>query len=123
MHVKEPDRFRELMRLQNFSQRTLAARAKVSQAFISLLLRGKRGTRATTAWRIARALGVLTDELFAGASGPLSVVDSGQSATAPTATPSVKSSMASALETSALSNPRRRRAAPRRASPTALVAA
>ncbi|WP_442816768.1 helix-turn-helix domain-containing protein [Streptomyces sp. NBC_01304] len=54
------------MGLQGLSQRTLAVKAKASQAFVSLLLRGKRGTRPATAWRIARALGVFTDELFSG---------------------------------------------------------
>ncbi|WP_423218748.1 helix-turn-helix domain-containing protein [Streptomyces kasugaensis] len=58
------------MRVQNFSQRKLAACAHVSQAFISLLLHGKRGARPETAWRIASALGVFTDELFEPSSAP-----------------------------------------------------
>ncbi|MEU7183688.1 MULTISPECIES: helix-turn-helix transcriptional regulator [Streptomyces] len=53
------------MRVQHLSQRRLAACAHVSQAFISLMLKGKRGACPETAWRIASALGVFTEELFA----------------------------------------------------------
>ncbi|MGW2232268.1 helix-turn-helix domain-containing protein [Streptomyces formicae] len=53
------------MRLQKLSQHKLAKRARVSQPYISLLLRGKRGATPETAWRIATALGVFSDELFA----------------------------------------------------------
>ncbi|MEU8571519.1 helix-turn-helix transcriptional regulator [Streptomyces pathocidini] len=52
------------MRLKEVSQRTLAKKAHVTQAFISLMAHGHRGVRPETAWRISSALGVLTRELF-----------------------------------------------------------
>ncbi|PAU47776.1 helix-turn-helix domain-containing protein [Streptomyces albireticuli] len=64
MYLRSQDRFEELVRLKGMSQRTLADRAHVTQAFISLVAHGRRGVRPETAWRIASALGVLTDELF-----------------------------------------------------------
>ncbi|MGW8953961.1 helix-turn-helix domain-containing protein [Streptomyces sp. NPDC055709] len=64
MHVRDNQRFTELLRLHGLSQRELAELARVSQAFVSLLAHGRRGARPETAWRIATALGVLTDELF-----------------------------------------------------------
>ncbi|WP_350309879.1 helix-turn-helix domain-containing protein [Streptomyces yunnanensis] len=57
------------MRVHNLSQRKLAALAQISQAYVSLLLNGKRGARPETAWRIAGALKVRTDELFAAPPG------------------------------------------------------
>ncbi|UNM13238.1 helix-turn-helix transcriptional regulator [Streptomyces formicae] len=64
MRIRDSRRFTELLRLQSLSQRKLADIAHVSQAFISLLAHGRRGARPETAWRIATALGVLTEELF-----------------------------------------------------------
>ncbi|MGW2370493.1 helix-turn-helix domain-containing protein [Streptomyces sp. NPDC001667] len=52
------------MRLQGMSQHQLAQQAQVSQAFISMVMRGRRSARVTTAWRISSALGVSTEELF-----------------------------------------------------------
>ncbi|MEU7183578.1 MULTISPECIES: helix-turn-helix domain-containing protein [Streptomyces] len=45
------------MRLAGPSQRRLAQQAHVSQAFISMVVRGRRGVRPVTAWRMASALG------------------------------------------------------------------
>ncbi|WP_078870987.1 helix-turn-helix domain-containing protein [Streptomyces caatingaensis] len=64
MHLRDKGRFDELVRLKGLSQRTLAQRAHVTQAFISLVAHGRRGVRPETAWRIASALGVFTEELF-----------------------------------------------------------
>ncbi|MBH1937183.1 helix-turn-helix transcriptional regulator [Streptomyces sp. AV19] len=64
MHLRDKRRFDELVRLKGMSQRTLAQRAHVTQAFISLVAHGRRGVRPETAWRIASALGVFTEELF-----------------------------------------------------------
>ncbi|GAA0467501.1 helix-turn-helix transcriptional regulator [Streptomyces sp. NPDC046215] len=64
MHLRDKERFDELVRLKGLSQRTLAQQAHVTQAFISLVAHGRRGLRPETAWRIASALGVFTDELF-----------------------------------------------------------
>src|SRR5689334_22705697 len=64
MHLRNQVRFEELVRLKGMSQRRLAEQAHVTQAFISLVAHGRRGVRPETAWRIASALGVLTDELF-----------------------------------------------------------
>ncbi|UUN30899.1 helix-turn-helix domain-containing protein [Streptomyces sp. FIT100] len=64
MRIRDSRRFTELLSLQSLSQRKLADIAHVSQAFISLLAHGRRGARPETAWRIATALGVLTEELF-----------------------------------------------------------
>ncbi|MEU2835266.1 helix-turn-helix transcriptional regulator [Streptomyces lavendulae] len=65
MFLRDRDRCVDLMRVMKVSQRTLADRARVSQPYVSLMLRGKRGAKPETAWRIASALGVDTDELFA----------------------------------------------------------
>ncbi|MGW2370169.1 helix-turn-helix transcriptional regulator [Streptomyces sp. NPDC001667] len=64
MHVRDKLRFEELRQLHGLSQRGLAQRAKVSQAFISMVVSGRRGVNVTTAWRIASALDVQTEELF-----------------------------------------------------------
>ncbi|MEU6708122.1 helix-turn-helix domain-containing protein [Streptomyces wuyuanensis] len=64
MYLRDQQRFIELMNLQGISQRSLAQKAHVTQAFISLMAHGHRGVRPETAWRIARALGVHTQELF-----------------------------------------------------------
>ncbi|WP_102926488.1 helix-turn-helix domain-containing protein [Streptomyces noursei] len=64
MQIRDRQRFVELLALHGLSQRKLAELAHVSQAFISLLSHGRRGARPETAWRIASALGVLTEELF-----------------------------------------------------------
>ncbi|WP_414170679.1 helix-turn-helix domain-containing protein [Streptoverticillium reticulum] len=52
------------MQLKGISQRALAQKSHVTQPFISLVMQGQRGVRPETAWRIATALGVLTEELF-----------------------------------------------------------
>lgn len=65
MYLRDRRRFDELMWLKGLSQRKLAERVYVSQAFISLLASGQRGVRPETGWRIASVLGVYTDELFA----------------------------------------------------------
>ncbi|WP_414167546.1 helix-turn-helix domain-containing protein [Streptoverticillium reticulum] len=62
--VTDPETFSDLMFLLGMSQRRVAVKAGVSQAFISQLLRGSRTARPVTAWRIAHALGVRVDELF-----------------------------------------------------------
>ncbi|MFF4740953.1 helix-turn-helix domain-containing protein [Streptomyces sp. NPDC001262] len=62
--VTDPATFSDLMLLLGMSQRSVAVKAGVSQAFISQLLRGSRTARPVTAWRIAHALGVRVDELF-----------------------------------------------------------
>lgn len=54
----------ELLRISEISQRELAERTRLSQAFISLLANGRRGAGPVSAWRIASALGVRTEELF-----------------------------------------------------------
>ncbi|MFF3070026.1 helix-turn-helix domain-containing protein [Kitasatospora sp. NPDC057904] len=64
MYVHNVDQIKDLMNLQGLSQRSLAVRAQTSQAFLSQLLRGQRGAKPITAWRIATALGVRTEELF-----------------------------------------------------------
>ncbi|WP_102926480.1 helix-turn-helix transcriptional regulator [Streptomyces noursei] len=64
MHIRDSQRFAELLSLHALSQRKIAELAHVSQAFISLLAHGRRGARPETAWRIASALGVFTEELF-----------------------------------------------------------
>ncbi|MFC5802943.1 helix-turn-helix domain-containing protein [Streptomyces formicae] len=65
MQLRDTERFTELLYLKGLSQRKLADQAHVSQAFISMLARGRRGARPETAWRIASALGVYSHELFA----------------------------------------------------------
>ncbi|MEW2581047.1 helix-turn-helix domain-containing protein [Streptomyces syringium] len=73
MHLRDPQRFDELLRLNGLSQRKLAAQVHVSQAFISLVVSGQRGCSPVTAWRIASALGVYAGELFVrdrGAAAP-----------------------------------------------------
>ncbi|MEU2874455.1 helix-turn-helix transcriptional regulator [Streptomyces olivoreticuli] len=52
------------MHLKGMTQGRLATKAQVSQAFISLMIGGRRGVRTETAWRIASALHVKTFELF-----------------------------------------------------------
>ncbi|MEU2433638.1 helix-turn-helix transcriptional regulator [Streptomyces sp. NPDC007861] len=64
MQLRDTERFTELLYLKGLSQRKLAEQAHVSQAFISMLARGRRGARPETAWRIASALGVCSHELF-----------------------------------------------------------
>ncbi|WP_073450254.1 helix-turn-helix transcriptional regulator [Streptomyces yunnanensis] len=64
MRIRSRERFDELRRLQGLSQRKLADLARVSQAFISLIIGGKRGARPETAWRIANALNVFVDDIF-----------------------------------------------------------
>ncbi|MEU2835190.1 helix-turn-helix transcriptional regulator [Streptomyces lavendulae] len=64
MFLRDRDRCVDLMRVKKLSQRMLAERARVSQPYVSLMLSGKRGAQPETAWRIASALGVDTDELF-----------------------------------------------------------
>lgn len=65
MHLRDSKRCEELMRLAGLSQRQLAQQAHVSQAFISMVIRGRRGVRPVTAWRMASALEVYVSELFA----------------------------------------------------------
>ncbi|MGW8953954.1 helix-turn-helix domain-containing protein [Streptomyces sp. NPDC055709] len=64
MQLRDRERFTELLHLKGMSQRQLAKRARVSQAFISMLARGQRGARPETGWRIASALDVYSHELF-----------------------------------------------------------
>ncbi|MCY0924321.1 MULTISPECIES: helix-turn-helix domain-containing protein [unclassified Streptomyces] len=62
--MRNREQFTDLMLALKVSQRQLAAKAGVSQPYISLLIKGARGARPETAWRIASALGVLIEELF-----------------------------------------------------------
>ncbi|UNM13235.1 helix-turn-helix transcriptional regulator [Streptomyces formicae] len=88
MHIRDSRSFTELLRLQSLSQRKLADIAHVSQAFISLLAHGRRGARPETAWRIATALGVLTEELFSTTTAaPTTPIPTPTPAPAPTPTP------------------------------------
>ncbi|MGW2557452.1 helix-turn-helix domain-containing protein [Streptomyces sp. NPDC001635] len=70
MYIRDFPRFKELMDLKGVSQQSLARKAHVSQAFISLIAHGRRGVRPETAWRIAKALDVFTEELFVDRSPP-----------------------------------------------------
>ncbi len=62
--LRKPGSFVDLMLTHGITQRQLAAKAGVSQAFISQLVSGIRNARPVTAWRIACALDVTTGELF-----------------------------------------------------------
>ncbi|MFF4406016.1 helix-turn-helix domain-containing protein [Streptomyces sp. NPDC001262] len=69
MHLRDRQRFTELMQLKGISQRALAQKAHVTQPFISLVMQGQRGVRPETAWRIATSLGVRVEELFVHRAG------------------------------------------------------
>jgi len=57
-------RLAEFRRAAGLSQWDLAKRADLSPRAISLIETNRRGMRASTAQRVARALGITTDELL-----------------------------------------------------------